>query len=383
MKIVHVVLDRRSIVFLANQVAPFAARGIELVFVTGDATGSQGIVDDDHLPITVVPMTKRITPAADLRSIVGIARILRAVGATAVEGHMAKSGLMAMIAGLVARTPVRIYRMRGAPFADATGLRRRLLFLLECLSSVTATHVLVESPSLRAYAQAEGVWGADRWIVLGPGGIGVDTAAFNPVVRAALRDRYRAQLGVGPDELVFGWVGRLHAHKGADELVAAWQQFRAAHPDRAARLVVIGEPEAHAPPLPATIAALRTVDGITWQDRTVSRADFIGFLSSFDVLVFPSRREGLPNTPLEAGALGLPVIGVKAVGTIDVIRHLHNGYLADVQSPPSLADALAYYSGDRDAITRHGAAAAALIAARFRAELLDEELARFYRAAVG
>lgn len=326
-------------------------------------------------------MTKRITPAADLRSIVGVARALRAAGATVVEGHMAKSGLIAMVGGLLAGTPVRIYRMRGAPFAGATGLRRRLLFLLECLSSVTATHVLAESASLRAYAQAEGVWGADRWIVLGPGGIGVDTAAWNPGVRAALRDRYRAQLGVEPDEIVFGWLGRLHADKGADELVAAWKLFRAAHPARQVRLVVIGEPEPHAPPSSTTLDDLRTVPGIVWQARSVSNADFVGFLASFDVLAFPSRREGLPNTVLEAGALGLPVLAVPAVGTVDIIRHLHNGYLAALQSPASLAEGLAYYAGDRAAIERHGAAAAAEIVARFRSELLDDELVRFYQRA--
>ena len=40
---------------------------------------------------------------------------------------------------------------------------------------------------------------------------------------------------------------------------------------------------------------------------------------AMDVLVFPSKREGLPNVVLEAQAAGTPVVGYGAIGTQDAI----------------------------------------------------------------
>ena len=50
-----------------------------------------------------------------------------------------------------------------------------------------------------------------------------------------------------------------------------------------------------------------------------------------DVLVFPSYREGFPNVPLEAGALGLPAIVTNINGSNEIIEDGVNGKI--IQAP--------------------------------------------------
>jgi phosphatidylinositol alpha 1,6-mannosyltransferase len=64
---------------------------------------------------------------------------------------------------------------------------------------------------------------------------GIDTERFAPSFRSA---RYRRDLGIGPDELVVAYVGRIAPEKGIDRLLDAWEIAAALHPK--AHLVFTG-----------------------------------------------------------------------------------------------------------------------------------------------
>ena len=64
------------------------------------------------------------------------------------------------------------------------------------------------------------------------------------------------------------------------------------------------------------------------------------FLKSFDIFVLASKLEGLGTSMLDAIAAGLPVIGTRAGGIPEMIRHNETGLLVDSQNPQSLAEAI-------------------------------------------
>jgi glycosyltransferase involved in cell wall biosynthesis len=72
----------------------------------------------------------------------------------------------------------------------------------------------------------------------------------------------------------------------------------------------------------------------------VQDEDLPGFFQMADVFVMPSKKEGFGIVYLEAMACGLPVVAVKAGGSPDALDHGRLGWLAEPDSPISLANAI-------------------------------------------
>lgn len=70
------------------------------------------------------------------------------------------------------------------------------------------------------------------------------------------------------------------------------------------------------------------------------RTDIPTILSAADVLLHTSRREGTPNSLLEAQWLGCPVIATKAGGTVDAVKHNLTGLLMEINDVKALTQGL-------------------------------------------
>jgi glycosyltransferase involved in cell wall biosynthesis len=109
---------------------------------------------------------------------------------------------------------------------------------------------------------------------------GVDTAGY---AAASFPERVR----------VFGFLGRLHHEKGIHELVEAFADVHAQHPDT--RLVIAGSGDEY--------SALRAKagDGVEFAGR-IPYEQLGAFFERIDCLALPSYSEGLPLSVLEAAA---------------------------------------------------------------------------------
>lgn len=142
---------------------------------------------------------------------------------------------------------------------------------------------------------------------------------------AANAGRLREQLGLRPETLVIGAVGRLHASKGMDVLIDA---FRAAAPAQAA-LVILGEG-------PQRAELTRRAGGDARIHLPGFRADVRACLPSFDLFVSPSREESFGLAIVEAMTAGLPIISTAAEGPVEFLRDQPVTLV-----PPGSVDALA------------------------------------------
>ncbi|MEL7210603.1 MAG: glycosyltransferase family 4 protein, partial [Actinomycetota bacterium] len=181
---------------------------------------------------------------------------------------------------------------------------------------------------------------------------GVDTGRFEPVSTTE-RSQAKSRLGFDPDDVVVGAVGRLVAEKGFRELFEAMGTVQATVPG--ARLVVAGPEEpAKRDALGAGEIAEARAQGVTFLDFV---EDMPGFYAGLDVFVLPSHREGLPVSPIEAGAMGLPSVVTDIRGSRDVVRDGDTGLLVTVGDAGGLARALVELAGDRGRREQLGAAA--------------------------
>lgn len=127
---------------------------------------------------------------------------------------------------------------------------------------------------------------------------GVDAAAFLP--DAAARARVRAELGLGPNDLLFGHIGRFTAQKNHAFLLDIFAELCRRQP-RAA-LVLLGD----GPLLDETrerAAALGLGGRVHFAGL---QRDTRAYYSAMDAFLLPSLFEGLPVVLVEAQAAGLP-----------------------------------------------------------------------------
>ncbi len=185
-----------------------------------------------------------------------------------------------------------------------------------------ATRVLCPSHQYERHLQLRGVRHTGIW------SRGVDREMFAPTHRS---EATRASLGIGPEQQMVLYVGRLAAEKNLHLLLEGWPQVHERHPQ--ARLVVVGTGpleeglRAHVPP-GVILAGVRT------------GADLSAIYASADCFAFPSSTETFGNVLLEAMASGLPSLAVRAGGVLDFAEHGTNAWLVEPDSVPALAKGL-------------------------------------------
>jgi glycosyltransferase involved in cell wall biosynthesis len=98
-----------------------------------------------------------------------------------------------------------------------------------------------------------------------------------------------------------------------------------------------------------------------------------------DLVLLPSRIEGLSQALLEAMALGKPVIASAAAGNADLITDGRNGRLVEPLDPAAWASAIEELLGDSVTATRLGAAASLTARNDYSLQHTIERTATLYR----
>ena len=145
----------------------------------------------------------------------------------------------------------------------------------------------------------------------------------------------RQRLGIRPDERVLIFVGRLGREKNVGFLLEAFQRVRAALDG--VHLVLVGD----GPERPR-LERLAREAGLARQVHftgTFAREQVIQALHGADLFVIASTTETQGLATLEAMAAGLPVVGVDAPGTHDMVQNGIQGLLRP-EDPAAFADAV-------------------------------------------
>ncbi len=159
---------------------------------------------------------------------------------------------------------------------------------------------------------------------------GVDTIKFSPNKN---QQRLKKQLGIGPDQLIIGSVGRLVPLKNYPSLIRAISLMVKQFPQL--MLLLAGDgPEKES--LEKLIVKLNLTEHIRLLGQ---REDIADLMNLYDIFVLPSRCEGLSNTLLEAMSCGTPVLAADVGGNGEIIAEGTSGYL--------------YPTDDSDALAKH------------------------------
>lgn len=375
-RIVHVTTVPQSLGFLRGQVGYIQDRGFRIHAISSPGDRLTSFGEQEHVDTYPVELPRRITPIRDLAAVRALWALIRRIRPSIVHAHTPKGGFLGMISASLARTPVRVYHMRGLRYMTATGSRRILMMTTERIACALAHRVFCVSHSIRDVAIRDGICPADKTVVFGGGsGNGVDASGrFNPE-RFTNEDRLigRERLGIGPSDLVVGFVGRIVRDKGVEELARAWSQHRECHPT--AQLVLTGPLEPQDPVSQSTLDTL----------HADSRVHLLGHVDDpstvypvFDLVVLPTYREGFPNVLLEAAAMELPVVATLIPGCIDAVKDGVTGTLVPDRDAGALEQAIERYLADPELRAAHGKAGRQRVLRDFRQEVIWEAIYQEY-----
>jgi glycosyltransferase involved in cell wall biosynthesis len=175
-------------------------------------------------------------------------------------------------------------------------------------------------------------------------GRGVDCRRFDPGKRDLGQ---RQRLGVGPDDLLFVYAGRLAAEKNLEMLLDAWRMLpRARH----CKLLLIGDG-----PLRGRLERMADERVIFAGYR--HNEELAQLYACGDLFAFPSLTETFGNVVLEAMASGMPALGFNVPGPRDIISHETTGLIVGEISAAALADAMVRLSARTEALRTMGTAA--------------------------
>lgn len=218
------------------------------------------------------------------------------------------------------------------------------------------------------------LYGADpkRVDVVHPG---VNHRVFVPGGRSAARQL----LGIGAEQRLVLFAGRLQPHKGPDIAIKALAQLPSD-----VRLVVVGGPSGAGLDHPEALADLAFRLGV--QDRVsflppVTQTQLADWYAAADVVCVPSHSESFGLVALEAQACGTPVVAAAVGGLTTAVVDGVTGSLVNGHIPADYARALRTLLDDAGLRGAMGAKAA-VHAAGFSWAATAESLLATYAAAV-
>ena len=314
-------------------------------------------------PLRVVHLDIRRTPLSLLAGLAKGRHFLRGFHPDILHSHSFHANFVARLLKLLVPATVSLSTVHNIYEGD---WQRMLAYRFTDFLSRRTT--AVSETAARRFVQLRAV--PEQKCVVIPNGIDTAEFAANPVRRGTMR----AQLGV-TNEFLWLAAGRIVAAKDYQNLLRAFAQVRAAHPD--ARLWIAGD---------AMTAEFDRVLGLTAELSLHPAVRWLGLrrnlpalLDAADAFVQASAWEGMPLAVGEAMAMEKPVVATDVGGVREMVAEA--GVIVPSKSPDALAVAMLDLMHDtpehRQAL---GRAARERISRRFSMDARADEWEALYRA---
>ena len=253
------------------------------------------------------------SPISDAISIIKLLFSILKIKPTIVIYSTPKAALFGAVVSYAIQIPIRIYQVWGIRWQNLSGLKLWVVRSADFLAIYFSTKVTVVSRSVLEFLSLNSKF--NKLIVLGSGSTaGVDTRIFHP----------NQSVKMPSQGLKIGYAGRVSNDKGISDLCGLFARLSAQIPDL--YLEVIGDLDLEDKISEKLVTELRSNPRIQWIS-SLTQPDLAERMRNWDLQIFLSKREGLGNVILEAGACGVPTFCWDMVGTKDAIPDFAQDFL--------------------------------------------------------
>lgn len=329
----------------------------------------------ENIRTVSVNMNRRISFFKDIISVYKMYKVFRKEKPFIIHSMTPKAGLVSMLAGFLARVPHRIHTFTGLIFPTERGFKRLLLLNIDRLICHMATIVVPEGHGVKNDLLKSKVTHKHLEVIANGNFNGVDLEYFKSDLYSSnalqeIKDKH----AINDNEFIFSFIGRMVPDKGVEELVRTF--CKVVDEYDFSRLILVGDFYDNLDPV-----SHETFESVMNNKKIIhipKQIDIRPYLAISDVFVFPSHREGFPNTVLEAGAMGLPCIVTDINGSNEIIKNGINGIIINKQNENELKDAMIYLITNRSVLKNMAGNARKLIACRFDRKYVQQELLKLY-----
>ena len=266
-----------------------------------------------------------------------VRKIIKDFQPDVVHAHFSSAILTASIARLGGDCGARWFAtFQGIQFPFVSGLKGQLIRFSETFaaSRMDQVFVLTEddqlalsdgAPRAKVRLQASCGFGChDRFF---------DTAFPDPEARVTFRE----SLELSSEDRVFIFIGRMVAHKGFHLAARAFMNAAKTRPDL--KWIVIGERD------PLHVTGLSEAEWAQFEAHPAIRFqgvqdDVLPYLDTADAMLFPTSREGMPVSVMEALARRVPVLTNKVRGCRELIEPGQNGAFFEASTVEAIQDVI-------------------------------------------
>ncbi|RRA90392.1 glycosyltransferase family 4 protein [Paenimyroides viscosum] len=313
----------------------FLSRHFEIIGISSKGNELCEIEEREGIRTASVNMERGINPLKDIVSVFKLYKQFKKEKPTIVHSITPKAGLLSMLAGKMARVPIRMHTFTGLIFPTRTGMMQRLLIKMDQLLCWAATNIYPEGNGVKNDLINLNITSKPLKVLANGNVNGIDLEYFSKTqISTEEQTQLKQDLGITRNDFVFVFVGRLVGDKGVNELVEAFSKLDTFN----AKLLLVGSLETELDPLQA-----KTLKEIEANPNIISvgfQKDVRPYFAISHVLVFPSYREGFPNVVMQAGAMELPSIVSNINGCNEIIIEGENGTIIPVKNIDSVVVAM-------------------------------------------
>lgn len=281
-----------------------------------------------------IEIVRKISVFKDIKALFNTTSYLRKNQFDIIICFTPKAGLIGITAAKIAGVKNRIHFFTGQVWHTKKGLFKDFLKLLDKIVVKLSTNIIVDGIPQQNYLIENKIITKDNSITLGKGTIsGIDTLKFSP--NKQMRETFRVDNNISPDDFVFLFLGRLNVDKGILDLVEAF--FELEKTNNTIKLLVVGPDEED---------IVERIKNSEWYSENIifygktNKPEFIYPVA--DVFCLPSHREAFGLSIIEASSCKLPIICSDTYGLKDSIINNLTGINHVTGDVKSLRDAMQY-----------------------------------------
>jgi nucleoside-diphosphate-sugar epimerase/glycosyltransferase involved in cell wall biosynthesis len=321
--------------------------------------------------VILLPIAREVRLVRDLKCLLKLISIIKENRFDLIFSVAPKAGLIAMVAGFILKTPVRLHMFTGQIWVTMKGVKRSFFKSIDRLIAKLGTHILADSVSQRQFLENEKVVLPGHIEVLGDGSVcGVKEHRFKP--DCELRSQMRKEYMIPDDAIVFLFLGRLKQDKGILDLARAINNLhKVGH--QQVYLLIVGPDEER---IRAKIEEICTtcLDKLHFVNYT-NKPEI--YMAAADVFCMPSYREGFGLVVIEAAASGLPSVASHIYGLTDAVQEGVTGLLHQPKNVLEIQKCLTRFITDKNLCVQMGQAARKRAISLFNEKRITGEFVRY------